>query len=317
MTDIPVCDPHFHLWDIRERPNPNLGAAVEEHLPAYGADDYLADMASLPAPLRLASCVHVETVVGQMDGGYVLDTVGETRFVVDRMASVGTPCGIVAYVHLARDTDEAAVVLDQHRAAAGDRLRGVRMILNHHPDNPDLTWPQVERGDFLADPLFHEGIALLGEHSLSFDLQCNPHQLPEAAHTFADHPETPVILDHLGSYHDGEDQAYEAMWREGMRALADVPHAHVKLSMLFFGCAGYHADPEKEAIVRDHVLETIDIFGPERCMFASNYPVDRLSGIDIPTLYGQFHRWVAHLPEPDIAALFHDTAASVYRMTPA
>ena len=70
-----VCDPHFHLWDIHERPNPNIGTAVEESLPAYTATDYLADMRQLPAPLELASSVHVETVVGQMEGGAVIDAV--------------------------------------------------------------------------------------------------------------------------------------------------------------------------------------------------------------------------------------------------
>ena len=99
-----------------------------------------------------------------------------------------------------------------------------------------------------------------------------------------------------------------------MRVLAGVSHTHIKLSMLYFGQNGYHEDPEKEARVRDLVLETIELFGPDRCMFASNYPVDRIHGIDIPTLYGLFHRWTSHLPLSEQAALFHDTAARVYRM---
>ena len=311
---IPVCDPHFHLWDIAVRPNPNLGDPDAHPLPQYLADDYLSDMAQLPEPLELRSSVHVETVVGQAPGGFVIDTVGETRFVVDQMASSGHPIGIVGFVHLARDTEETATVLAQHEQAAGDRFRGVRMILNHHDTNPDLTWPQVEHDRFLSDTVFQEGIALLGESGLSFDLQCNPHQLEEAARTFSDYPDTPVILDHLGSFHDGEDSAYEEMWREGMKALAAVQHTHVKLSMLFFGRNGYHEDPDKEAKIRDLVLETIETFGVNRCMFATNYPVDRIQGIDIPTLYGQFHEWTSHLPVADRTALFHDTAARVYRM---
>jgi len=75
---LQVCDPHFHLWDLNQRPNPNLGTAVEESLPAYLAADYLEEMGRLTAPLELSSSIHVETVVGQMEGGFVLDTVGET-----------------------------------------------------------------------------------------------------------------------------------------------------------------------------------------------------------------------------------------------
>lgn len=309
-----LCDPHFHLWDLAARPNANLGAAEAHPLPRYVVEDYLADMGQLPASLELASSVHVETVVGQSDGGAVIDTVSETAFVAAEAERGGHPHGIVAYVHLARDTAAAARTLDEHAAAAGDRLRGVRMILNHHPDNPALTWPQVERGDFLRDPLFAEGLRLLGERDLSFDLQCNPHQFLDAARTFGACPETPVILDHLGSFHDGEPAQHEEIWREGMIELARLPHVHVKLSMLFFGAAGYHENADKEAHVRGLVLETIERFGAHRCMFASNYPVDRIAGIDIATLYGTFSEWTMDLPEADRSALFHDTAARVYRV---
>jgi len=307
-----VCDPHFHLWHIAKRPNPNLGAAVAQHLPRYVATDYLADMAQLPETLELVSSVHVETVVGQMDGGAVIDTLEETRFVSAQMNARRHPGGIVAYVHLARDTEKAEKLLREHAEAADGRLRGVRMILNHHPDNPDLTWPQVERGDFLRSAVFKEGIEMLGANGLSFDLQCNPHQFMDAALTFADIPQTPVILNHLGSFHDGEDEAYEEMWRHGMRTLAALPHVCVKLSMLFFCAQGYHEDEDKEEHVRRLVREVIDMFGPHRCMFASNYPVDRIQGIDVATLYGRFVAWTMDWSEEERAALFHDTAARVY-----
>ena len=309
-----VCDPHFHLWDINERPNPNLGTAVEENLPRYVGADYLRDMQQLPAPLELVSSVHVETVVGQMAGGAVIDTLTETRFVSAQLSARQHPAGIVAYVHLARDTAMAEKILLEHAEAADGRLRGVRMILNHHPENADLTWPQVERGDFVGSTVFKEGIALLGEHGLSFDLQCNPHQFIDAAATFADLAQTPVILNHLGSFHDGEDEEYEQMWRQGMKALAALPHVSAKLSMLFFCAQGYHEDEDKEEHVRRLVREVIDMFGADRCMFASNYPVDRIQGIDVATLYGRFVAWTQDWSEAERAALFHDTAARVYRL---
>ena len=314
MSDtIPVCDPHFHLWDIQTRPNSNLGEAVEERLPVYHGGDYRVEMAGLPGSLRIASSVHVETVVGQMDGGQRLDSVSETRWVCEQMepTEVEHPFGIVGYVHLAHNVAETERILERHSEAAMGRFRGVRMILNHHPTNPDLTWAQVEHGAFLKSGIFRESIALLGDRRLSFDLQCNPHQLEEAANVFQDIPQTPIVLDHLGLLYAEQD---EAQWRQGMQALADVPHVQVKLSMLWFGCAGFHENSEPETIVKDRVLETIDRFGCQRCMFASNYPVEKVQGISLHRLYEMFDAWTSHLPESDRASLFHDTAARVYRL---
>ena len=307
-------DPHFHLWDLGERPNPNLGPDVERDLPVYHAADYLRDMGRLPPSLELAASVHVETVVGQMEGGFPLDEVAETRFVRDQMEPTGRPFAIVAYAHLARDPRHTEQVLDRHLAAAGERLRGVRMILNHHPGDPALTWPQVERGDFLGDPVFRESLALLGERGLSFDLQCNPHQLAGAAAAFADCPGTPVVIGHLASFHDSGDPGYERMWREGLAQMAALPHVSMKLSMVFFCAPGYHQDASQEARAKDLVRQAIEIFGAGRCMFASNYPVDGVQGIDVPTLYGRFLDWTADLPPADRASLFYDTAARVYRL---
>ena len=80
-----VCDPHFHLWDIHNRPNPNLGEAVNESLPVYLAEDYARDMGQLPRSLKVVAGVHVETVVGQMEGGFPLDTVEETKWVYEQL----------------------------------------------------------------------------------------------------------------------------------------------------------------------------------------------------------------------------------------
>lgn len=313
-----VCDPHFHLWDIHVRPNPNLGEAVNDLLPAYLAGDYIRDMDALPAPFKWAAGVHVETVVGQMEGGFPLDTVEETKWVCAQLESADAqlPFGIVAYVHLARVASESEQILRQHLEAARGRLRGVRMILNHHPDNPDLTWPQVESGKFLHSSVFQEGIALLGEKGLSFDLQCNPHQFEDAANVFRDYPQTRVILDHLGLLHDGEGDAHEHTWRKGMRALAAIPHIYVKLSMLWFARAGFHQDAEREAKVRDLVREVIDLFGSDRCMFASNYPVDKIEGISTETLYSKFLEWTVDLSDSERSALFHDTAVHAYNLVP-
>ena len=113
---IPLCDPHFHLWDLAERANPNLGDP-----PPYKASDYFADMATLPDELKRVAGVHVETVVGQKEGGVVVDTVSETKWVRDQLQSTEAdqPFGIVAYAHLARDTAAAGVSEPQRRPGRG------------------------------------------------------------------------------------------------------------------------------------------------------------------------------------------------------
>ena len=308
---IPLCDPHFHLWDLAARPNPNLG----EVMPAYRADDYFQDLGALPAQLQRVSGVHVETVVGQTPGGAIVDTVAETQWVHDQLAPTDQPFGIVAYLHLARDTTAAEQTLAAHLAAAGNHLRGVRQILNHHPDNPDLTWPQVEDGVF-THPLFREGLALLQRHNLAFDLSCNPHQVADAIAVLRDFPNIPVITNHLGFLHDGEDQTHEDLWRKSMTALAELPNVHMKLSMPWFARDGFHKDPTKEAKIGEIVRELIELFGCNRCMFASNYPVDKLKGISINYLYTKFLEWSADLSDDERLTLFHDTATKAYGTFP-
>jgi len=315
---IAICDPHFHLWDLPNRPNPNLGAAVEERLPTYLASDYHADMKTLPAPFRLESRVHVETVVGQMEGGGVVDTVSETQWVCAQLQPTAAACpfGLVAYVHLARAPEQTEQVIQQHLEASAGRLRGIRMILNHHPQNPALTWAQVESGELLRTDNFRQSMALLNRHDLAFDLSCHPHEVADAVAVLSGFPSLRVIINHIGFLHEGEDDAHEPLWREGMRALAAMPNVYIKLSMLWFACEGYHEDEAKGAKMRGIVLELIDLFGCDRCMFASNFPVDKVMGITIPELYRGFMRWTEDRPSAERSALFHDTAVKAYRLTP-
>ena len=311
---LPICDPHFHLWDLANRPNSNLGSEVEEQLPTYLGADYGAEMKTLPAALRLVSRVHVETVVGQMEGHPVVDTVDETRWVCAQLEPTESECpfALVAYVHLARKPEQAERMLRQHMEVSAGRLCGVRMILNHHPDNPALTWPQVESGELMRTGNFREGLAQLVDLDLSFDLSCHPHQVADAVAVLCDFPSLRVVANHVGFLN--EDRAHEQLWREAMRALAELPNVFMKLSMLWFGNQGYHQDESKAARVRDTVLELIDLFGCQRCMFASNYPVDKVAGISISKLYSDFLRWTESRSMKDRAALFHDTAVKAYRL---
>ncbi len=316
QASMPICDPHFHLWDLPNRPNSNVGKDVEERLPTYLGSDYHAEMKTLPAGLRVVSRVHVETIVGQMEGHVFADAVDETRWVRAQLepTAVECPFGQVAYVHMAKAPEQTTRVLQEHVEASGGRLCGVRMILNHHPENPALTWPQVESGELVRTDNFRASLALLDNLDLTFDLSCHPHQVLDAAAVLGDFPSLRVVTNHVGFLHDGEEEAHERLWREGMRALAELPNVFMKLSMLWFGCEGYHQDEAKAAKMRDIVLELIDLFGVGRCMFASNYPVDKVMGIPVAKLYSDFLSWTGDRSDADRAALFHDTAVTAYRL---
>lgn len=147
------------------------------------------------------------------------------------------------------------------------------MVLNHVP-----SWPQVHRGDYFTDPLFRQGFETLRGHGLRFDLQVNPHQLRDAATFLEDFKDVPVCLDHVGCLKLEGDAAEISRrwdeWQEGMQALAALPNIFCKLSMLAYTIPEWWTTDEGKALARDVVLKTIDIFGSDRCMFASNFPAE-------------------------------------------
>jgi len=159
---------------------------------------------------------------------------------------------------------------------------------------------------------------LLEKYGLSFDLHANPDQLLEAASFVEEFPRVPVCVDHLGcpKLGQGADQDENTLriWREGIKALAALPHVSIKLSSPVYTLRGFADDPEKEAIVAGLYQEVIALFGVDRCMFASNFPVDEFLGVSIPALYGAFGRWTSGYSEEDRRKLFHDNARKFYKL---
>jgi len=370
LPPLPIIDPHFHIWDSNTLPNPNLGELTSKELPVYSFLNYEQDCG-----VGVAGSVHIEAIVGQAEGAaVVLDPVAETRFVIEQVGAEGVKnVNLVAFVKLSAML-EAQAVIEAHKHVAAERFVGVRMILNYSAEDPSLTWPQVERGDFLTGgvPSFKEGFALLAPRGLSFDLQVNWFQLKDAATFLQAFPETVVVVDHLGCLKlgvgDEEDAKRIAVWQEGMKALAALPNVYVKLSMLEYirpgwqhkGTGGGTTEPmareagagmevEKEAsesssssssssevvatptsstttstdanaVVKTRVREVIKWFGPERCMFASNFPVDKclLGGSAQPTTLEALvlaqHALINDLPEEQQRQLFSETAKKVYKL---
>jgi predicted TIM-barrel fold metal-dependent hydrolase len=299
MDELPVIDPHHHLWDLERfaypwlttRPlPPSVAGDVAPIAHSYGLADYLADAADC----KLVKSVHV-------DAGFdPAHPVEETRWLQSIADRHGFPHGIVARAELHKPDVEA--VLARHAAFAN--MRGIRHIVNWHPD-PAKTY--VARPDLLTDPAWLAGFALLKKYGLSFDLQLYPSQMADAARLARRHPDTLIILNHAGMPVDRDAEAI-ALWRAGMRGLAAAPNVLVKISGL--GMVDWHWT---EASIRPFVLETIEIFGVERAMFASNFPVDKLYS-SFEALYGAFRTIVADFRPGEKRKLFHDNAAAAYRL---
>jgi predicted TIM-barrel fold metal-dependent hydrolase len=326
-----IVDPHFHMWTAA-RPNANLGDILAK-VPLYDAAAYGREASA--AGLSLHGAVHVETIVGQCAAGPALDAVDETRWVCAQIAAggAGVPpprrCALVAFASLAAPAAALAAQLDAHAAAAaaaGVRLAGVRMIVNFDAADASLCWPQVEHGGFVAPApgvgdapaaAWRAGLASLAARGLSFDLQCNPPQLAPAAAAFAATPGLRVVVNHLGCPRLGRgadaDAAVLAHWRAGMAALAANPHVCVKASMLSFIREGWTAPGSAaRAEVAALVHEVVALFGARRVMFASNFPVDKVTTGALADVYAAFRDIAQRYSDEERRDLFANTAARAY-----
>ena len=303
MDDIRICDPHQHFWDIERNYYPWLcdDPMVPFRYKDYSAirrtympEDYFRDTAGH----NVALTVHVEA---DWDPA---DPVGETRWLMQVREKYGYPHGIVAQAWPARD-DVAEVLKAQADFPLVSGIRN-RPVPARSPD-------AVVRGapGTMDDPNYRAGIALLDKHRLSFDLITPYWHMAEAADLARDFPDTQMILNHTGALSDlvFETEAGFKAWREAMQMMADRPNVAIKISGL--GVAGR---PWTIDDYRTVILDTIDIFGVDRCMFASNYPVDSLVA-DFDAIYSGFKAVVADFPRGDQEKLFCDNAARFYRLS--
>ncbi len=299
MTDLPIVDAHQHFWDLARNylpwlcdPEPipfrygDYSALRRNYMPS----DYFRDAAGH----QVVKTVFVET---EWDPA---DPVGETRWLEEIIRTTGVPHGIVAGARL--DDPGVEAVLAGHAAFA--RVRGIRHKPRAAP-SPD----RVEKNapGSMGDPAWRRGYALLENYGLSFDLQTPWWHLGEAAALARDFPSTQIILNHTGLPADRSPEGL-AGWREAMTTLAACPNAAVKISGL--GQPGRPWTVEANAPV---VRATIAIFGIERCMFASNFPVDRLCAT-FDAIFSGFKAIVRDLPAADQRRLFHDNAVRIYRL---
>jgi predicted TIM-barrel fold metal-dependent hydrolase len=300
MAALQVVDPHIHLWNPQTLNYPWMKSAggnfmgnCDPILKTYEVPDYLADAQGVD----VLKVVHIDAA---HDPANPLEETRWLQSLADAPRARGMPNAIVAYADLsAPDVDE---LLAKH--AAHRNVRGIRQTLNVHADP---YYDYVGR-HFMREPAWKRGFGLLAKHHLSFDLQIYPTQMEEAAALARAHPQTTIILNHTGMFVDRSSVSGWRTWRDGMRALATRPNVFAKISGL--GMIDHQWTIES---LRPYVLETIDAFGPERAMFASNFPVDRLYS-SYGALWQAFDRIVGGATPTERHALFRGNAERVYRI---
>lgn len=319
--DLRICDPHHHLWVGRpER------VAVDYLLPELLAD--------LNSGHNVVSTVFIECMaMYKADGPEALRPVGETEFVngIAAMSASGdfgparAAAGIVGSVNL-RLGAAVAPVLEAHINAGGGRFRGIRLcaawdasdqVPNHRANPPQHLY---------LDASFQRGFAQLEKFGLSFEAWCYHPQIVDLTQLARAFPGTPIVLNHfggplgIGPYAGKADEIF-AQWKIDVTELAQCENVVAKLGGINMIENGFnwHKQPKPPTsaalmqATRRYYEYTIEVFGVERCMFESNFPVDMVS-CSYNVLWNSFKRLTAGYSTEEKAKLFHDTAARVYRL---
>ncbi len=293
-----ILDAHQHFWDLSANYLPWLADKPVNF--RYGNYDAIKrnympeDLRADAAEFELVGSVFIETEWNPEDPE------GEVAWVAGVRDASRLPSVMVAQAWL--DRADAPDVLAAHGRTPF--VRGIR----HKPKAATAPTDVVKGAPgSMGDPAWRRGYALLAPHGLSFDLQTPWWHLSEAADLVQAFPGTQLILNHTGLPSDRSAEGL-AGWREAMRILARNSNAAVKISGLGQRGQRWSADANR-GVVRD----TIDIFGVDRCMFASNFPVDSLVG-DYRTIFSGFAEIVSDLPATEQEKLFVGNAARIYRI---
>ncbi len=332
--DLPIIDPHHHLWDRPARDPVALSHDFEQAIAGvsrYLLPELLADMNS---GHNIVATVFIEcSSMYRADAPAPLRPVGETEFVNGVAAMSGSGlygdaracAGIVGHADLMLG---AAVepVLEAHIRAGGDRFKGIRHSVAHDVD-PQVLGPLARRpAGVFKENAFREGFARLAPLGLSFDAWLLEPQLPELIDLARAFPETTIILDHVGtplgiaSYEGRREERY-GDWKTSIEALAALPNVVIKLgglAMCFPRFPSFMSDPPapSEQLAKEwrpYVEPCIQAFGPDRCMFESNFPVD-IGSCDYRTLWNALKLLGQGYSATETTAMFSGVAKRVYRL---
>ncbi|MDH3531926.1 MAG: amidohydrolase family protein [Gammaproteobacteria bacterium] len=292
-----IVDAHHHLWDLQVCHYPWLMTRGVKRFfgdPTPIQKDYLvADLREDASDYGLEGSVHIQ--VGVAPG----DELKETAWLQETGDAEGLPTAIVAFCEL--EKADAMQQVEKHLAYS--RVRGMRQIVGRSAEEDAVTGS----GHLIDDPIWQEHLAALGELGLSFDLQLTPRQAPRVAEVLANAAATPIALCHCGSPWDQSLVGLDS-WRDGLRLLAGLPNVSCKIS----GLGMFDHDWTVDSI-RPIVESCIDVFGAERSMFGSNFPVDKLHA-SYGRIWRAFEEISAALSEEDQARLFGGTAREFYRL---
>jgi predicted TIM-barrel fold metal-dependent hydrolase len=293
---FPLVDAHQHFWDPTLNYHPWL--RDEPPIPFRYGDYRALRRAYLPphyradaGPYRVSHSVYVET---EWDPA---DVDGEMRYVATLRREHGLPSVAAPAAWL--DRADAAALLERHAAHAF--VRGVR-----HKPRAHREPGHAEPGG-MADAAWRAGFARLAPLGLHFELQTPWWHLHEGARLAADFEGTTIVLNHTGLPADRSPEGLAA-WRQAMAGLARCPNVNVKISGI-----GVPGQPWTAAANREVVLTTIELFGPARCMFASNFPVDSLCG-SFADIFGGFDEITRDFTPAERRALFRENALRIYRI---
>ena len=316
----PIVDPHHHLCH---------GGHWGELMGPYLAPQLLEDMTGSH---NVVSSVFVDCLANyDSERDPHLQPVGETAFVAgeaDATDAAGGPtiAGIVSHADMLLG-DAVEEVLAAHDAAGGGRFRGIRHATGLDPSDEIHDSHHGSFENMMGTPEFRAGVRKLAEMGFSFDAWLFHPQLPELAALARAVPEVTIILNHLGGplgvgpYGQARDQA-RADWRASMRLVATCPNVVLKVGGIgldvYYGMGWTEADvppgsEEAAAYWGDDVRFCIDTFGPDRCMFESNFPVDRQT-LSYPVLWNALQIMAAGYTDTEQDALFSGTATRAYRL---
>jgi L-fuconolactonase len=317
--ELPICDPHHHFWDLRT-----------ERLPyqRYLLHELAADIHS---GHNVRSTVFIEArAMYRADGPEEMRPVGEVEFVQGLAAASASglygpgraAAAIVGHANLNLG-DRVEPVLDALRVASPNRFRGIRHSASWDPH------PEVENRGFegqLASENFRAGARLLARRGLCLENTLYFPQLPELAAFAKAIPDLTIISNHIGGLirvgpYANRDDEVMANWRRGIAAVAECPNVVMKLGGIGMPRTGFDWHTRQKPIGSEELAKSmapwmtycIEQFGPDRCMFESNFPVDKVS-YSYNVLYNAFKRLSKGYSAAERAAMFHDTAARVYRI---
>lgn len=319
--NLKICDPHHHFWEFRD----------DQTQSRYLLDDILADINS---GHNIVSTVYIECGAMYKDTGREeMRPIGETEFVngIAAMSASGNygasriASGIVGHANLLLG-DSVIPVLEAQIAAGGTRFRGVRHSVPWD-DSDDVPVIRGKRPPhLLMNKIYREGFAQLSKYGLSYEAWLYHPQIPELIDLANAFPDTTIILNHfggplgIGPYANKRKEVFE-VWKKDISELAKCSNVFAKLGGINMEINGFswhlsQKPPSSETLMeatRDWYNYTIDKFGVDRCLFESNFPVDKIS-CSYNVIWNSFKRLTKGYSESEKTLLYHDNASRIYRL---